>query len=369
MADPGTRKAKARLVEQIAAWLHGWPGVRVEPNARLLPRHGRKKRRREIDVLLHTSVAGYPVRIAIECKNERRPVDGPAIDAFVGKLQYVGIPVQHGVFISASGYTDGALDRAQDDGVRTLKLQGLSADGLKAAVTTAAHHSIVFLAPRVEQVSLFFDPPSIPGPPPLFVDSSGNLCGTVPHLLAQAWQQGHIPLALGVHDTEVAIPDSWRPVLFSGRPVTMIVPKVFARIAVDAMAFTVEGVAEQFSLVDSMTSRTEKLGLRAAFPEIQGRIALTTLPSEEELAQFLSARTGLRVTQRIVVPRIFYVSAFWPLSRSAATRMRELGLPDGKAPLVEGRDLMAAWDEPMTIAELDEYVFAGFSRRLAASTP
>jgi len=79
---------------------------------------GAKGKKREIDVLLTRDVAGYLVRLAIECKNEGKPIGAKEIDAFIGKLQYVGIPVQHGIFVSASGYT------AQDK--RTRRSWGLA---------------------------------------------------------------------------------------------------------------------------------------------------------------------------------------------------------------------------------------------------
>jgi len=100
-----TSKQKGKLVERIAAMLHEGPDVKVERNVLLPPLNGDPKRKREIDVLLTSYVAGYPVRIAIECKNEAEKNDVEYIDAFVGKLDDVGIPHQHGIFISVSGYT------------------------------------------------------------------------------------------------------------------------------------------------------------------------------------------------------------------------------------------------------------------------
>jgi Restriction endonuclease len=62
-------------------------------------------RKREIDVLLTRSIAGIPVSIAIECKNEAKKIGSPKIDAFVGKPQHVGIPPQFGIYVSTSDYT------------------------------------------------------------------------------------------------------------------------------------------------------------------------------------------------------------------------------------------------------------------------
>jgi hypothetical protein len=88
--------AKGKLVEEIVEKMHDSPNVRVERRVFLDPVGG-GSRKREIDVLLTSSVAGYPVRVAIECKNEAKKVGAPMIDAFVGKLQHVGIPPQFGI--------------------------------------------------------------------------------------------------------------------------------------------------------------------------------------------------------------------------------------------------------------------------------
>src|SRR4051812_45540348 len=57
---------KARLVEEIAALLHEQEGVTVERNVRLASLSD-PTNIREIDVLVTGNVAGYPVRIPIEC--------------------------------------------------------------------------------------------------------------------------------------------------------------------------------------------------------------------------------------------------------------------------------------------------------------
>src|SRR5947209_2350303 len=110
--------SKGKIVERIAALMHDQPGITVELNRRLLPLNG-KGVKREIDVLLTGTIANYRVQMAIECKNENAPIGSPMIDAFVGKLQYVGIPPQQGIYISASGYTIGAIERATAAGMRT----------------------------------------------------------------------------------------------------------------------------------------------------------------------------------------------------------------------------------------------------------
>ncbi len=357
------QRTKGRLVEELAAWLHDWPDVRVEQRVFLPTLHDHRKR--EIDVLLHATVAGYPVRVAIECKNEAGPIGAPLIDAFIGKLADVGIPSQCGVFVSASGYTKGALARAQKAGIRTLILKGLSGDGLKASITETAYQSIVFLVPVIEDISFFSD--SAESGPPLFRDVAGKLCGTIPHLLAEAWHRGGIPHRIGRHEGTVSVPKGWNAFLPSGKRITLTPPDIHTVVVVLGRAFQVQGQAEHYALVDPTTSSTEKKGVKASFPELKERCTLTPVDSEEALKRFLQTGNGVRLVQRVPLPRICYFSAFWPLSRLAAERLRAIAARHDGTPLpptpkhpgfVEDADLSCAWDEPMTLQEFEEIILA-----------
>ena len=67
-APAGSTRAKGDILEQIVAEMHKTPGVTVERNV-FLPVQDESDRTREIDVLLTSKVAGYPICVAIECKN------------------------------------------------------------------------------------------------------------------------------------------------------------------------------------------------------------------------------------------------------------------------------------------------------------
>src|SRR5947207_839657 len=71
---------KGRLVEDITAMLHAAPGLRVERRVKV-PVPGDRRAVAEIDVLLTGAIAGYTVRIAIECKNEAKPIGVEYINA------------------------------------------------------------------------------------------------------------------------------------------------------------------------------------------------------------------------------------------------------------------------------------------------
>src|SRR6266567_1692559 len=125
---------KGKIVEHIVALMHKYPdtSVKVEQNVRLPTVLNKIGRKREIDVLLTRDIAGHSVQIAIECKNEQRPIDTPAIDAFAKKLQRVG--VRYGIYVSASGYTKDAIENAAADGIKTFTLKDLTKEVLHASI-------------------------------------------------------------------------------------------------------------------------------------------------------------------------------------------------------------------------------------------
>jgi len=109
-------KKKGDLVEDVVALLHENQGVKVDRRIRLPSLRQGTRRKREIDVLLTTDITGYPVRLAIECKNVEKPVGTKKIDEFIGRLQDIGIPESHGIYVSPVGYTSTGLSRALDAG-------------------------------------------------------------------------------------------------------------------------------------------------------------------------------------------------------------------------------------------------------------
>jgi len=148
---------KGKIVERIVALMHKYPdtSVKVEQNVRLPPVLNKTGTKREIDVLLTKDIAGHSVQMAIECKNEQRPIDTPAIDAFAKKLQRVGVP--YGMYVSASGYTKDAIENAATDGMKTFILKDLTEEVLYASIVEA-FQSIVYLFCQV--VTVYITTPS-----------------------------------------------------------------------------------------------------------------------------------------------------------------------------------------------------------------
>jgi hypothetical protein len=139
-----SNKIKGNILEDLVAMMHEMPGVRVEKRRKLPVLRSKTKRKREIDILITSSVAGYKVQIALGCKNEAQALKTSAVDNFVGILNDVGIPIQQGILVSANGYTRDAQDAADAHGLRTLVFEGLSADRLGQEIN-AALKAVVYL--------------------------------------------------------------------------------------------------------------------------------------------------------------------------------------------------------------------------------
>lgn len=68
---------------------------------------------RQIDVVIRTTVATYPLTIIVECKDYARTVDIGKVDELIGKLDEVG--AQAAILVSNSGFSEKAKERALKD--------------------------------------------------------------------------------------------------------------------------------------------------------------------------------------------------------------------------------------------------------------
>lgn len=73
----------------------------------------------EVDIFYEFVHVGVRHRVAIECKDWKRPVDQGRILEFHQKIKNIGNEVV-GVFISRAGYQDGAVRVAERHGIRAL---------------------------------------------------------------------------------------------------------------------------------------------------------------------------------------------------------------------------------------------------------
>lgn len=342
---------KGKLVEQITAGLHDWPNVKVQQNT-FLPVVGQSSRKSEIDVLLTTSLAGYPIRIAIECKNERMPIGSPKINAFIGKLIDVGSPLQHGIYVSASGYTSGAIERAKEAGIRPLILSGLTKEGLSTSVAEA-FQSVVYLLAAVDSISFISNVFNLsPDEMEIFYNDEGKICGSVSNLIWQGWLNGQIPSAIGEHVCKITIPSNWHQII-SGK--AEHIPTVVAKIRVIGLVVTLTGQVKKYTLLNASDMRVERSQLDVSFDISKGKYPATNIYTESQLKEFLDRPEAVKVTiGRVRLPRILNGPVYWPPSERVGRKIIELmqAFEAGKIPdsrpfnftEIEGTDIRTIWE-------------------------
>jgi len=343
---------KGRLVELIVASLHDVSGVKVERNVRL-PAKESSRRKPEIDVLITSYIAGYPVRIAIECKNYKSPVGAPKINEFIGKLNDVGIPLQHGIFVSINGFTRGAIERAQKEGIRTLILTGLTEDRLSVELQRA-FQSVVYLLPVAGAgVEAQVAHTELPGQMMVFYDDAGSVCGTVLDLIWGKWQEGYPPSSIGEYRYKLEIPSRWHQIV-DGE--TDVVKNITAIVQVQGLVVTIPGESSHHLLVDAAGQKVERFGITVSFDTSKSKYPVRTFHTEDELNEFIDRRPeAVKLTiGRIRLPRVRFGPIFWPPSERVASvlsRLTEAYKAGEIAELrsedlagIEGDDLRTVWE-------------------------
>lgn len=302
---------KGKLVEAITARLHALQGITVQRNAHL-PAKSSPKRTREIDVLLtHLLMGSYPVRIAFECKNETSPIGIGRIDEFIGKLQDVDIPCQHGIYVSVNGYTQGALERAKERGIRTLILEGLSDDRLSEELQDALF-SHIYLYLNVHSFT-------VPGIESDFIDDSrfevisqqGKVGPSILSVILKQWLKSKNPAdhALGKRNFEVGLPEGWAITLDGNQ-----IPNNTATVtlSVQCLLVTCTGVRKHVRLKDAIGGHVVKEEIQEK-SNLHDIISESGYESEEALSKALpedgSAQTLLR---RVLLGRLRIGSEFFP---------------------------------------------------------
>lgn len=81
----------------------------------------------QIDVYYEFEIAGVRHRVAIECKNTTRPMERDDVLAFAMKVHDCQGVV--GIIVSANGYQSGAVDSANENGLKVLSVEELPSIG------------------------------------------------------------------------------------------------------------------------------------------------------------------------------------------------------------------------------------------------
>jgi restriction endonuclease Mrr len=94
-------------VDKIQAQLA--PGATITHNVKLTGKSGVD---RQIDVLVEQKIGQYEMRIVLDAKDHKAPVDINDVESFHGLLLDVG--AHKGALVCPGGFTEGAKKRARD---------------------------------------------------------------------------------------------------------------------------------------------------------------------------------------------------------------------------------------------------------------
>jgi hypothetical protein len=331
-----TAKRKGNILEDLVAMMHEVPGVGVEKRKKLPVLRSKRKRYREVDVLITANVVGYRVQFGIGCKNENKPLGTLAVDNLVRILKDTGIPVQHGILVSTNGYTSDALDAAKLEGIKTLVFEGLSSDRLGQLIN-AAIQSMVFLLITQTEFSRFSYVPERFDDNPRFINAALDRIDDPSatdlfSCMAWLWMKEAIPATIGDH-------------IISLSPVRGEATwHVMATVTVTGLTASVPGTFRQGVLKNVEAGSIERLHISATFDEIKGPLTLEQVTSEEALSAIVHKEPMSLVT-RVRVPRLVTSVGYWPPSEEAAQKVK--ALIDAGKPVafedIESSNLADAW--------------------------
>jgi hypothetical protein len=268
------------------------------------------------------------------------------IDSFIGKLSDVGLPTQTSIFVSSSGYTEGAIDRAAEVGMKTLTVvPGVSDDS--PIHIQAALQSVVFMLCSYRQVSFKTDMPVEEGHHQYlaFYDSHGQLKATIPDVIWSHWVSGDPPLQCGLYRRTINIPDEWKHTISGQRSIAY---DYEVDVAVEAVVLQFAGNVVSHTLLDASSGKMSH-GLSEVQFDRTNPTGIVVVDSEEKLQELLSKREDVTINVgRIRIPRVMLGNnVLWPLSRQAGSLLHELEpelTDDAKLKRVAEVNLASLWD-------------------------
>lgn len=104
---------------------------------------------RQIDILIEGDIAGYPIRIAVDCKNFTKKIDVKEVESFCSMVE--DVEAHQGVLVTQKGYSKAAINRSHY-GNQKVELDIINFDELKdfqgfEALPYVGHFCIIIPAP------------------------------------------------------------------------------------------------------------------------------------------------------------------------------------------------------------------------------
>ena len=156
---------------------------------------------REIDIFIEDKVGMYEIKIAVDCKDHKRPLDVKEVEACIGLMKEINPHI--GVIVSASGFTKAALKVGQNAKLKLYKLIDTDDHEWKSEVALSA----VCYVKNLSSFQLIFDLSGstslcIPYPVEeiMLYNSNFEEIGTACDLLFKWWENNNGNLSKGDYE-------------------------------------------------------------------------------------------------------------------------------------------------------------------------
>ncbi|MBD3360005.1 MAG: hypothetical protein GF365_04855 [Candidatus Buchananbacteria bacterium] len=189
------KKLKGNLLEDITEQLcSGIKGSKVRKRVKIDGKFSGRKR--EIDILINGKCGVFDVQVAIESKNQSRPVDVDKVEAFSTKLKDIGADL--GIMVCANGFTTTARKIAEKEGIQLYEVydKKLGNTNLLIPVRYAVPIMNTFNAQVGHRSAGPFTIPQDVTQWRIYIDN--KLMG-IEQLANYAWNKGMIPQLAGKH--------------------------------------------------------------------------------------------------------------------------------------------------------------------------
>jgi len=173
------------------------PEAKVTANAKLTGKSGTP---RQIDILIEQETGQYSLRIVMDCKDYKVPVDVNDVEAFLGLVEDVG--AHKAAMVAANGFTDTAKKRASSAGLDLFRLVDTANHKWRSYVSIPAvlrDYQIAFYTFSISwtgygSLDIRKDLRYVP-----ILRSDGSLIDYAVNLVSARWEDETVPVVVGEH--------------------------------------------------------------------------------------------------------------------------------------------------------------------------
>jgi len=203
--DEADYKKLELLVARIQQGLA--PKSKITHNAKLLGKSGAQ---RQIDVLVEDRIGQYDIRIVIDCKDYKTPVDIKGVEECAGLFEDVS--AQRGVIVCPAGFTKAAKSLAQLKQIDLYSPVDTDPHKWQARLTAPAlcdmRAASISFGVRVDAPYPFMLPQNFMSQQPVTDAQTGAELGTMLSIASREWDEGRYPIEPGQYEDVPLLPQA-----------------------------------------------------------------------------------------------------------------------------------------------------------------